>query len=92
MSDKITEIVGQEAFDQVEKLKLELKQLSDTFENSAKVALLMNSALSNTRGIKDTSNAIKEQQSALSQLEKLEAKLAYQATETAKVEIANLRG
>ena len=90
MSDKITEIVGQEAFDQVEKLKLELKQLSDTFENSAKVALLMNSALSNTRGIKDTSNAIKEQQSALSQLEKLEAKLAYQATETAKVE-AKLR-
>lgn len=90
MSDKITEIVGQQAFDQVEKLKLELKQLSETFENSAKVALLMNSALSNTKGIKDTSNAIKEQQSALSQLEKLQAKLAYQATETAKVE-AGLR-
>lgn len=90
MADKITEIVGQEAFDQVEKLKLELKQLTETFEKSARVALLMNSALSNTNGIKDTSNAIRQQQSALSELDKLRAKIIYQSTETAKVE-AELR-
>jgi hypothetical protein len=90
MADKITEIVGQEAFDQVEKLQVELKQLTDTFEKSAKVALLMNSALSNTNGIKDTSDAIRQQQSALSDLDKLRAKIAYQQTETAKVE-AELR-
>ena len=90
MADKITEIVGQEAFDQVEKLKLELKQLSEQFEKSARVALLMNSALSNSKGIKETSNAIKEQQTSLTEIEKLQAKFIHQTTETARVE-AELR-
>jgi hypothetical protein len=90
MADKITDIIGQEAFAQVEKLKSELKQLNDAFENSAKVALMMNNALSNSKGITETSNAIKKQQSSLSEIERLQAKLIYQTTETARVE-AELR-
>jgi hypothetical protein len=90
MADKITDIIGQEAFAQVEKLKSELKQLNDAFENSAKVALMMNNALSNSKGIKETSSAIKNQQSSLSEIERLQAKLIYQTTETARVE-AELR-
>jgi hypothetical protein len=86
MADKITEIVGQEAFDQIEKLKLELSLLSEKFEKSARVALLMNTALSNSKGIKETSNAIKEQQTSLSEIEKLQAKFIHQTTETARVE------
>jgi len=74
MADKITDIIGQEAFAQVEKLKSELKQLNDAFENSAKVALMMNNALSNSKGIKETSTAIKNQQSSLSEIERLQAK------------------
>ena len=90
MADKITEIIGQEAFDQVQKLKVELTQLNETFEKSTKVAILMNNALSNTTGIKDTSNAIKQQQSALSEIEKLQQKIERQNTYQAQVE-AELR-
>jgi hypothetical protein len=90
MADKITDIIGQEAFAQVEKLKSELKQLNDAFENSAKVALMMNNALSNSKGITETSNAIKKQQASLSEVERLQAKLIHQTTETARVE-AELR-
>jgi hypothetical protein len=90
MADKITEIVGQEAFDQVEKLKDNLSLLIDKFEKSAKVALLLNSALANVKGITDTTRVIKDQQNALSEIQKLQEKIAKQATYKAKVE-AELR-
>jgi hypothetical protein len=90
MADKITEIVGQEAFDQVEKLKDNLSLLIDKFEKSAKVALLLNSALANVKGITDTTRVIKDQQNALSEIQKLQEKIAKQATYQAQVE-AELR-
>jgi hypothetical protein len=90
MADKITDIIGQEAFAQVEKLKSELKQLNDAFENSAKVALLLNSALANVKGIKDTTRVIKDQQNALSEIQKLQERIAKQNTYQAQVE-AELR-
>ena len=86
MADKITEIIGQEAFEQVATLKKDLSELVKLFETNAKVALLINSAMSNTKGIKEASDAIKEQQKSVSELDKLTAKLEKTQSELGRAE------
>lgn len=81
----INEIIGQEAFDQVTRLKAEMKDLVGMFENSSKAATLLEKALSKADGFRATVEA-------MDKLSRTQQKVAQSTDEliikTAKVEDA----
>jgi len=76
MADKITEIIDQAAFDQVSKLKADMKVLADTFAETFKQAEAFNNALKAAKGIPEYTDNVKGAGKATTELEKITRQLA----------------
>lgn len=76
MADKITEIIDQAAFDQVSKLKADMKVLADTFAETFKQAEAFNNALKSAKGMPEFTENTKKSTAATSELEKITRQLA----------------
>jgi len=84
--ERIDSIIGKQAFDEVERLETGLKGLVDTFIKSSNAAKLLEAALLKETTIKGVNNAIKEQKTQLSELEKYQKRIEDQVLKLAFAE------
>jgi hypothetical protein len=84
--ERIDSIIGQKAFDEVERLETGLKGLIDTFIKSSNAAKLLEAALLKETSIKGVNDAIKNQKTALSELEKYQKRIEDQVLKLAFAE------
>ena len=78
MAEVINEIIGKEAFAQIERLESGLKGLVDTFIKSSNAAKLLEAALLKESTVKGVNDAIKQQKTQLSELEKYQKQMESQ--------------
>lgn len=89
MAEVINEIIGKEAFAQIERMEVGLKGLVDTFVKSSNAAKLLETALSGTQGVKATTEQIKQLNAAQAQNEAILKKIAVAESEYGKEIAAN---
>jgi len=80
MADRIDDIVGQEAYEQVTKLDKMMGDLVTKFDLVAKSALSMQVAIGDTKKINEVISAQQKQAKSLDEIERLETKLANTMT------------
>ena len=86
MAEVIDEIIGKEAFAQIERLESGLKGLVDTFIKSSNAAKLLEAALLKESTVKGVNDAIKQQKTQLSELEKYQKQMESQILKLAFAE------
>ena len=89
MAEVINEIIGKEAFAQIERMEKGLNGLVDTFVKSTNAAKLLETALSGTQGVKATTEQIKQLNAAQAQNEAILKKIAIAESEYGKEVAAN---
>jgi len=89
MAELINEIIGKEAFAQIERMEKGLNGLVDTFVKSSNAAKLLETALSGTIGVKATTEQIKQLNAAQVQNEAILKKIALAESEYGKELAAN---
>ena len=89
MAEVINEIIGKEAFAQIERMEKGLNGLVDTFVKSANAAKLMESVLGDTKGVTATTDAIKELNKEQQKNETILKKIAIAESEYGKEVAAN---
>jgi len=75
MATRITDIVEKQAYDQVEKLHIDLIQLLDTFNKVANGATLLNKAIMDGTNYTDKAQNTTKTTQALSEMEKMQKKI-----------------
>ena len=80
MADRIDDLVGQEAYEQVIKLDKMMGDLVTKFDLTAKSALSMQAAIGDTKKINEIVSAQQRQSKSLDEIEKLEKKLTETMT------------
>ena len=89
MAEVINEIIGKEAFAQIERMEKGLNGLVDTFVKSANAAKLLETTLSDTKGVTATTQAMNDLTKAQAQNEAILKKIAVAETELGKEMAAN---
>ena len=89
MAEVINEIIGKEAFAQIERMEKGLNGLVDTFVKSANAAKLMESVLGDTKGVTATTDAIKELNKEQQKNETILKKIAIAESEQGKIMAEN---
>lgn len=74
-NELIDDIISEEAFKQVEKMQSEMRALMDTFIDAGITVDTLNKALSMQTGMENTTKGINSNKQALSELEKVKAKI-----------------
>lgn len=85
MAELINEIIGKEAFAQIERMEKGLNGLVDTFIKSANAAKALETSLSGTIGVKATTEQIKALNAAQIQNEAILKKIAIAESEQGKI-------
>ena len=89
MAEVINEIIGKEAFAQIERMEKGLNGLVDTFVKSTNAAKLLEATLSDTKGVGDTKKAIDDLNKSQLQNENILKKIVVAESELGKEMAAN---
>ena len=89
MAEVINEIIGKEAFAQIERMEKGLNGLVDTFVKSANAAKLLEDALGDAKGVKGTTQGLSELEKYQKQMEAQVLKLAFAERELGKQRAKN---
>lgn len=86
MADKITDIIDQSAFKQVEDLTKNLKDLNELMVKTIDNSIKLNSSVGNASGIVNVSNAIEKQATALKKVTEIQTQFVKSDSDLRKAE------